>query len=435
MALLKIRPELLILACTTLVSAVLGFVQSVLVTQTLGVEWFGVVGIVTSVCVIVLCFFDFRVYDVASKVYLAQTKENNPSSVAVLHAGAFVQLALALLSFVVAVLLSAAALPLLTKTKITTFQIIAISGFNSINYFFGYFSYLHRLSGRPTAMALWQLLSNCAGVCILSLLILDTASIDRYASAILLSSAIAGVINFWAYLKLFRVTNFASTSWRVLLAAIRLIAAERRVLLHGNLIGYIKILSRAGDVLLVGAVCNDFHTGLYRFSRSLTDNLSLIYEVAVKFYQPLFLKASTEGDATGFRQLARTTAQAAMVIGSSILLGEFLFLAAFLAFFYDAQFSESWLMVLVLSVPVAFSIGVHLWLWPLLVGVGRLGFFTTVSFVTNIVVQYLLPTTAQILLGREDAILFAFGYSLSFVLTYVISLWWVKTKLPNYSPI
>ena len=55
-------------------------------------------------------------------------------------------------------------------------------------------------------------------------------------------------------------------------------AIDRRVILRfvaaGNLLGYVKLLHRSADVLLVAAFCGDRGTGIYKLARSITDALT-----------------------------------------------------------------------------------------------------------------------------------------------------------------
>ncbi|MBX7142930.1 MAG: oligosaccharide flippase family protein [Oligoflexia bacterium] len=435
MALFLIRRDLVVLAGTTFTSAALNLLQSVVVTRALGVENFGVVGLVASVCAVVLCFVDFRIYDVTAKLYLADSQGSPMERVNVLHIGAMIQFLVATLALLLSVALSNLVLPYVANTPIDEEALIALSLATACNYFCGYFTTVQRLSGRVIEMALYQLFATALGVSVLCTALAKQPGLDSYCAAIVLSSAASGLVNFLAYLRLFRISTTRFITLRTLAENYRRVFREHRVLLYSNLLGYLKLLSRAGDTLLVGALCNDYHTGLYKFGRSLTDSLSLIYEIAVKFYQPLFLKASAEGNAQKFKKFSRGLLQAAVFIGIAIIFGEVLFLKDFLKLFFAPGFGDSYSMVLVLSIPVIFSLGVNLWLWPLLLSCGKMRFYTLVSFSATLLFQYAIPALVQIFSERVDSLLFAFGYTLSFALTYILCLMWVKRQMPEYSPL
>lgn len=435
MAIFPIRRDLLVLTGTTFCSAALNLLQSIVVTRALGVENFGIVGLVVSVGMLVLCFVDFRIYDVTSKLYLADKERAPLERLNILHIGAVIQLLVAIVAFILSVMCSHFMLPYLTTKTLSLGQLLILCVVSAWNYFCGYFTSVQRLSGRVVDMSLYQLLATASGVAALSTAISTTQGIDGYCSAVLLSSLVSGVIILFAYLRLFRVSSLRYFLPALLVNDARRVMSERRVLLYSNLLGYLKLLSRAGDTLVVGALCNDFYTGLYRFARSLTDSLSLFYEISVKFYQPLFLKASTEGNSEKFKKFARAVLHAAIGLGLIIVAAELCFLDTILKFFFAPGFSESWSMIVTLSFPIIFAVGVNLWLWPLLISSGKLKFYTLVSFLATILLQYAIPALFQFMWNREDAFLFALGYTVSFAVTFGVCLLWVRRELPAYSPL
>ena len=183
---------------------------------------------------------------------------------------------------------------------------------------------------------------------------------------------------------------------------------EVRLILWGNLFGYSKMLHRGSDILLVGYFADDRITGLYKVARSFTDTIYVLFDALNQVYFPRFMQMLSAQDFLAYRGKVRS-----VIINSGLLvlglLGlEALGLSAAVKLILSTKFEGAEGAILILTIPVFFVLGFHLWYWPIFVHTGKLQIFTLFSIMAS-GVQYLTAILAFHFFGA-DPIWAAAGY-------------------------
>jgi len=203
-------------------------------------------------------------------------------------------------------------------------------------------------------------------------------------------------------------------------------AIDRRVILRfvsaGNLLGYVKLMHRSADVLLVAVFCSDRETGIYKLARSITDALLTVSEAMGRVYQPRLLALLQTRDHTEYGAVVRsimTTAAAVTLaaIGSTLVL-----LPSLAPLLGVADGRGLTVSVVIMTVTFFFVAGLQSWIWPAFVFGGRLGRCTLWSTVAVLAGQYTIGPALVYLTGYATPAWFSLGY-LSFYVFSLLPLW------------
>src|SRR6185295_13621719 len=146
-----------------------------------------------------------------------------------------------------------------------------------------------RFAGLPRRMALLQLVSAVINATAMVLSVATSRTVGGYVMGLLASAAGIAILNSWYTIALLRRDGVVLFGREDRAAP----AIDRRLIFRfvaaGNLLGYVKLLHRSADVLLVAAFCGDRGTGIYKLARSITDALLAVSEAIGRVYQPRLL--------------------------------------------------------------------------------------------------------------------------------------------------
>jgi O-antigen/teichoic acid export membrane protein len=207
---------------------------------------------------------------------------------------------------------------------------------------------------------------------------------------------------------------------------------ELRFLVHGGVMGYAKMLHRGADVLLVAWVTPDAATGVYRLARQLSDGLYVVFDAVSQVYGPRLLSLLADGRASEFRRIARRAVMSALLatalVELAVLLGTPVLQDVVLTGQYEGLAAPLALLVL----PFAIVLGVHLWLWTILVHLGRLDVLV-VPAVVSAIAQTAFIVFAVPRLGDGPAWA-ALAYVMYYFTAYGAALAWAVRWQREYVP-
>jgi O-antigen/teichoic acid export membrane protein len=195
-----------------------------------------------------------------------------------------------------------------------------------------------------------------------------------------------------------------------------------RFIAAGNVLGYVKLLHRAADVLLVAFFCSDRDTGIYKLARSMTDALYTISEAVGRVYQPRLLTLLRDGAHADYRRLARSMTATAAALTLAALAGVFLVVPRMAVILGWRDMPGLTLTTAILTVPFFFVAGLQAWIWPAFVSLGRLGRCTFWGVVAVVIGQYTVGPLLVYATGSANPAWFSAGY-LSFYVLSLLPLW------------
>jgi O-antigen/teichoic acid export membrane protein len=222
--------------------------------------------------------------------------------------------------------------------------------------------------------------------------------------------------------------------WGRALAAYR---GSLGMLLHGNLLGYGKLLHRGLDVLAVAYFTGDRETGLYKLARQVVDGgIAILQDALYQVYFPDFLDLAARRAADAYRALARRLIAVCAGITAAVVAGEVLLLPALVPRVFGADYAGAEWPMIVMTLTFFFIAGCHPWLWALFVDAGRLGAYTAATFL-GVAVQYATMLGLFALWGPTAVagMLGLLAYYLCLVPgVYGLALWRFRPFLPGSRP-
>lgn len=400
------------LVAINIAGAGLGFVQGIINARLLGPEVYGIIAVVAGINAVTLNFVDIRLTDLAGKLYY---EANLPDGVdrriyqasvlqICLLGNGFISVFFATLSFSINLL----TIGFFTDTPVLTWWIVAQVTTLGLTNWASTFYYLLRFSGRFFLMGSWKMVSQVGGTVIFLIPLFYWRDLNGYYLGKLASACFGISINcalatyIWKRHEKFRLFGTG------ILTAWRFYRQEGAFLFYGNLLGYTKLLHRAGDVLLVGYFTDDRNTGLYKLARSLTDNLYIIFDALNQVYLPYLLQLLARQAYQEYRRLARRLVTTIGLLTSVGLIFELLCLPWFIRFVLTDRFIGIEGSIVVLTLPFFLVTGIHLWVWPVFVHSGQLGLYTALNYLACLA-QYGLAVL-WFYLFESSAIGAAWGY-------------------------
>lgn len=400
------------LAVINILSSVLGFAQGVLVARHLGPESYGVIAVIAATNVTVLNFLDVRLADLAGKLYyrlsqasIAELRAYRASVLQICLIGnGLISLGLCVLGF----LANLVFIRTLTTTPVRVQWLLAQSLILALSNWASSFDYLQRFSGRFYLMGTWRLATRIISVGLFLVIFLPASNLDSYYralfSATTLGLAMTAFLSALIWLRYERLPLLR----RGLLLAWPDYRRDSHFLFYGNLLGYVKMLHRGSDVLLVGFFADDRVTGLYKLARSFTDVFYLFFDALNQVYYPRFMELLAQRAAAGYRHLAKRLLVASGGFTLAVLLAQALLLVPALRCVLANRFAGAEGAIMVMTVPFLFVAGIYTWLWPLFVHSGKLGKYTVYSFLACFA-QYVVAV-GLFLKVQPSALAAAVGY-------------------------
>ena len=423
------------LSAVNVAGAALGMVQGLLAARVLGASAYGVIAVVAGISAVVLNFLDVRMVDLAGRLYyrsdLAADVDRQAYRASVLQlavaGNGIISLVLCLLGFAANVV----AVQWFTATPVPLAWIALQVGTLALLNWTGTFVYLQRFSGRFYLMGVWKLVAQLVSMSIYLGILLSMRSLDGYFIGQFAAASTAGLVAIALTLHIWRGERLpigrrtVGLAWADFRGSVSFLALT-------NALGYGKLLHRAADTLVVGYFCNDRDTGLYKFARTLTDSLYLLYEALAQVYTPRFLQLLAERAEAVYRRLALRVVVVTAAFTAVVLLGELLVLPWLMRVVLVDRFAGAESAVLVLTIPFFFVTGVHLWLWPLFVHSGRLGGVTAAHLAAG-VAQYVVMLALFAIVGPSP-VAAAIGYVSYYLVSQSASLAMVARTRPGVLP-
>jgi O-antigen/teichoic acid export membrane protein len=423
------------LTLVNVVATGIGFAQGLLIARSLGVAAYGVAAVIGSTNAVVLNFLDVRLTDLAAKLYFIP--RDNPddqrayrASVlqVVLVGNGLVSFGLAGLGLAVNLMI----IRLLTDAPVRVEWLVAQSLVAALNNWNGTFDYLMRFSGRFYLLGTWRTVTRLGLTLLFLVLFLPGSNLDSYYRASLVVAAasllLGIVLALWIWLRVQGLPMLRLALDRALPDYWR----ERRFLFYGNLLGYVKMLHRAADVMLVGYFADDRVTGLYKLARSLSDSMYIVFDAVNQVYYPHFMELLGRKAAPDYRRLARRLLGGSALFTAAALAGEALLLGPLLRFALTDQYAGAERAIMLLTIPFLFVTGIYTWLWPLFVRSGQLRYFTLFSLLAA-GVQYAVSIGMLRLFPTSPAAPAA-GYLAHYVVLYPLLYWLALRSHRPYLP-
>ena len=371
------------LAAVNVLSSALGFAQGIVTARQMGPEAYGVIAVIAATNATVLNSLDVRLADLAGKLYyrpsqasLSELRAYRASVLQICLIGnGLISLGLSILGFLASLIF----IRTLTATPVHTQWLLAQSLILALANWSNSFDYLQRFSGRFYLMGTWRLATRVATVGLFFAIFLPAGNLDGYYHALLsatgLGLAMTASLSVWIWLKYERFPLLRRGLW----LAGSDYGREFRFLFFGNLLGYVKMLHRGSDVLVVGFFADDRVTGLYKLTRSLTDSLYVLFDALNQVYYPRFMELLSRHSFAEYRRLAGRLFAYTGGFTLAVLGLEAIFLPQLMRIALANRFAGAEDAIMIMTVPFMFVAGVYTWMWPVFVHSGRLARYTAYS--------------------------------------------------------
>jgi O-antigen/teichoic acid export membrane protein len=419
------------LTAATAIAGAIGFAQGIYVLRVLGAERYGVAAVVVAIGAVAANLVDFRIGDFVSREFYAWG-DGEPAQrtgrAQALRFGLFVSILTGLAIGAATLAIGAVWYAAAGADRAGSSLLLAAAGSQWVAYVGAYLLFVLRLTAPWPVLAQSQIVASAVNAAVIPAAVTWNPTPGGYVIAVLFA-AVANA----AFALAFAVRSWRDASLPVLArpAGLPFRSDFWSVALAGGVMGFSKLLHRAGDTLLVAWFCAERETGLYRFARSCTDALYMVFDAANKIVQPHLLELLSAGRADRVRRLIANVAAGAAAFGAVTLGAEVLLLPALIAFVGPSYAGAEWLIV-VLTVPMLLVLGVQMWLWPILLHHGMAPRFAGASLAGVVLIQYIAPATLGTHAFAQAAMPFALGYALSYALTLSIPLLLGWAQLRRY---
>jgi O-antigen/teichoic acid export membrane protein len=369
---------------------------------------------------------DVRLTDLVSNLYYSPNASDDAGGAT--HRAAVLRLGIGLYAVsALLIALASAALLLVAARRLSAtafltqwFWLAALA--QGVSYFGSFFVFVQRFVASARRMAALQVASALINAGAMVALVALHRTIGGYVTGLLISAVAIAVV------------NAALTVRSIVRAGIPLRASgrsagvvlDRKVVFQfiaaGNVLGYVKLLHRSADVLLVAFFCSDRDTGVYKLARSMTDALYAISEAIGRIYQPRLLTLLRDGAHAEYRRLARSMTTTAAAVTVVALAGVLVVVPRMAVILGWREMPGLTLATAILTLPFFFVAGLQAWIWPAFVSMGRLGRCTLWGVVAVLVGQYTIGPLLVYSTGSAIPAWFSLGY-LSFYVLSLLPLW------------
>jgi O-antigen/teichoic acid export membrane protein len=408
-------------ACTAI-----GASQGLLILWLLGPGYFGAVAVLVALTGVAANLIDVRLTDLVSKLYYDDRASDAASGAeyrtSVLRLGLGLSLLGAGLIAVVSFALLSIGARRLTGVELTAAWLWMAAGAQGVSYLGSFVIFIQRFIAPPRRMAILQLASAVINAAVMLLCVAIDRTVGGYVLGLVASAAGIAALNAWQTVTILRQDGVVWHGRRRVAAPV----IDRRVvvefLVAGNAQGYVKLLHRAADVLLVAAFCSDAATGVYKLARSIADTLLVASEAIGRVYQPRLLSLLQARDHVEFAAVTRSITMTAAALTVAALAAEAAFLPILAPVLGVAGGQDLTVSVAILTLSFFFVAGLQSWIWPAFVYFGRPGRCTFWGAVAVTAGQYTIGPALVFLTGHATPAWFSLGY-LSYYVLAVPPLW------------
>ena len=421
----QLKTSAAFLTAVNLVCAANGAAQGLAVVRLLGPEGFGAAAVLVSLTAVAVNLIDVRLPDLVSNLYYAPDASDDAAGAAYRASALRLGIGLYAISAPLMFLASAALMLLfarhLSATRFLTEWFWLAAAAQGVSYFGSFFVFVQRFVATTRQMAIVQISSALlnAGAMIASVMAYRT--VGGYVMGLLLSAVAITAVNLALTLRTLRQAGIPLLQ-RPRHGAVIDRTVVFRFIAAGNVLGYVKLLHRSADVLLVAFFCSDRDTGIYKLARSMTDALYSISEAITRIYTPRLLTLLRDGDHSEYRRLARSMAAIAAAVTALALAGVFSMVPRITVILGWPDMPGLTLVTAVMTLPFFFVAGLQAWIWPAFVSLGRLGRCTLWGVVAVVMGQYTIGPLLVYSTGSANPAWFSVGY-LSFYVLSLLPLW------------
>ena len=422
----QLKSSAVFLTAVNLGCAAIGAAQGLAVVRLLGPDAYGAAAVLMALTSVAANLIDVRVTDLVSNLYYSPAATDDTAGAS--HRASVLRLGIALYAIsALFIALASAGLLLVAAPRLSAtvfpmqwFWTAALA--QGISYFGSFFVFVQRFVASARRMAVLQVASALMNAGAMIALVTLHRTVGGYVTGLLLSAVAIAVV------------NTALTVRSIARAGIPLLAPGRpagiaidrkvvfRFIAAGNVLGYVKLLHRSADVLLVAFFCSDRDTGIYKLARSMTDALYAISEAIGRIYQPRLLALLRDGAHAEYRRLARSMTATAAVVTGVALAGVLAVVPRMAVILGWHEMPGLTLATAVMTLPFFFVAGLQAWIWPAFVSMGRLGRCTLWGVVAVVMGQYTVGPLLVYATGSANPAWFSLGY-LSFYVLSVLPLW------------
>jgi O-antigen/teichoic acid export membrane protein len=419
------------LIVVNILCAVLGLGQGIYVAGTIGAQDLAVVGVLVSSFSVVANFVDIRPIDLASKLFYEYEDPSFRAGVlrACIAINGLIAAATLILGTIVALFLARGVIERPVAGLVVGGQaLVSSSAFLS-----GTPAALLRLTDRLALIAVWKIGAQLLTASCVTTAVWITGSLEGYyvgaaiAAALLVPISLVSSARAWRRIGVeLRDRSSAGVVW----ARYR---SEGRFLFGSSALGYSKMLHRGGDVIAMAAVSNDTVTGVYRLARSLTDGLYLIYEALYQVYFPRLLSLLARQEFAEYRREARRLVAGSVLFTAIAATGAAVVMPVLERHALSSSYPGLTMPVIILTLPFAAVVGLHLWLWAALVHLSRLGLLVGAA-----VIAAGLQLAGLVLLSRvfgDSALWGALTYLAYYGISYSVAIYRLHLQAPELLPV
>jgi O-antigen/teichoic acid export membrane protein len=422
----QLKASAAFLTAVNLCCAAIGAAQGLAVVRLLGPDGYGAAAVLVALTSVATNLIDVRLTDLVSNLYYSPNASDDAGGAT--HRAAVLRLGIGLYAVsALLIALASAALLLVAARRLSAtafltqwFWLAALA--QGVSYFGSFFVFVQRFVASARRMAALQVASALINAGAMVALVALHRTIGGYVTGLLISAVAIAVV------------NAALTVRSIVRAGIPLRASgrsagvvlDRKVVFQfiaaGNVLGYVKLLHRSADVLLVAFFCSDRDTGVYKLARSMTDALYAISEAIGRIYQPRLLTLLRDGAHAEYRRLARSMTTTAAAVTVVALAGVLVVVPRMAVILGWREMPGLTLATAILTLPFFFVAGLQAWIWPAFVSMGRLGRCTLWGVVAVLVGQYTIGPLLVYSTGSAIPAWFSLGY-LSFYVLSLLPLW------------
>lgn len=430
------------------ISTALGVVAVIVAARWLGAVEYGVLAVVLAVATLAASFVDLRVADLAGKLYYDAPSADAVSGakeVAERRAGILVlawamATGTALAGAVLAVLLGpwvAAAVTSLHPPSALFAIAAAVTATQAIS---GTLLQLLRLVGGVRSIGLARVAGAAVNAFATWVLVSRDPTALATLSATLIGAMVSLVIAHASAVRIWRRREDLKMASPDIRWAIRAAYGQLSLLWYGNLMGYLKMVQRSLDVILVARMGGEAAAGIYKLARQAADQgLAVLQEAYHMAEHPRALKLAAARDGEGFRALAcRVLVRSGIWIGAGVVLGICL-LPRGVTVLFGPDFAPATPAVLLLALSGVYLVGMHPWTWAWVIVRNRMGSYTgwqTLAVAVQYAVALLLVAPIQGFLSAPGAapVAMAAGALSGYALLTGLLLAAMKADTPGWLP-
>jgi O-antigen/teichoic acid export membrane protein len=338
---------------------------------------FAVIGVLAAINGVILQTFDVRTVDLTTKLYSARSADARSLRSDDLVAGLTLQAGLGLAVVLVTILCALVIAPLFLDQPIRVWWVLSMAIASAARFVYTPLGTYLRLIGKFKVSGLINLGGAILALVVVVASLLASPNLDGYFIAIGVVNVLLLVISLGVADGIVR----GALGHGLLRIAPSKALGEhmrwRRFLLANSLGSFSKVLART-DILIIVALAGETVAGIYRVARLAYEALFGLGDAVHQYYSPTIVAAVSAGDMSRFRALKRQLlimgglAAIGAVSGSILVLGP-------LADAYFPLHRASIVPIAIFAGLIGINIGIHGWLWPLLVVKGGVGKFSLLS--------------------------------------------------------